>query len=368
MTGPAHRLLQAIRPARHLHPERLCATVGRIEEVLDRFLGRKRSRALLESSNSHELARRMPVGPAQARDLASAIAASCDPDELARISDMLERSEISTAEAIDLHIRHKIPVSGLESDIVPVRAEGCWLHAIDGRCYLDLDSDYGAANLGASNAELGLALMNQACELISMKEERVHIPRARFLKTILEMMPGALDRFYWQNSNGEAVDKALKIAKAFTGCRGVIALEGGFHGRTHGAVAVTHNPAYREPFGLAQEDWVHFVGSDDVRAVEALLAEGRARTVIMELVQGEEAGIRPLDRGFAAEVRRSCDAHGAVLIFDEVQTGFGRVAEKPGQWFACQAYRTLPDILVIGESFGGGYPVRKRGQTPTLDT
>jgi acetylornithine/succinyldiaminopimelate/putrescine aminotransferase len=134
-------------------------------------------------------------------------------------------------------------------------------------------------------------------------------------------------------------------------------MKGGFHGRTHGAVAVTHEVKYRRPFFLDDEDWVDFVDFNDHAAVDLLLSKGKARSVILELVQGEEAGIRPADRDFVKRVRESCDRHAGVMIVDEIQTGFGRTAEKPGQWFASMVYDVVPDIMTIGKSFGGGYPV-----------
>jgi acetylornithine/succinyldiaminopimelate/putrescine aminotransferase len=190
-----------------------------------------------------------------------------------------------------------------------------------------------------------------------MKEDRVHIPRTRFLKNIHQMMPEGLTCFYWQNSGGEAVDKSLKIAKAYTKHKGVVAFKGGFHGRTHGAVAVTYNPKYRKPFFLDKEDWVHFVNFNDTDAVEELFKAGKARTVILEIVQGEEAGNRPADLDFPSKLREICDKYNGVMIVDEIQSGFGRTAKKEGQWFSCMAYDVVPDIITIGKSFGGGYPV-----------
>ncbi len=131
-----------------------------------------------------------------------------------------------------------------------------------------------------------------------MKEDRVHVARARFLKVFPGMLPEELDQFYWQNSGGEAVDKSLKIAKAYTQTTGVVAFRGGFHGRTHGAISVTYNPKYRKPFGLDQVDWAHFADYNDADAVEQIFAEGKAKIVILELIQGEEAGIRPADPAF----------------------------------------------------------------------
>jgi acetylornithine/succinyldiaminopimelate/putrescine aminotransferase len=122
-------------------------------------------------------------------------------------------------------------------------------------------------------------------------------------------------------------------------------------------VAVTHEFAYRAPFGLADSDWVNFCPFGDLDAVEEVLAAGDAKSVILELVQGEEGGARPAPHGFAKALRFLCDEYGALLIVDEVQTGFGRVASGPGEWFACQRFGIVPDIMVIGKSFGGGYPV-----------
>ena len=153
------------------------------------------------------------------------------------------------------------------------------------------------------------------------------------------------------------MDKSLKIAKAYTSQTGVVAFKGGFHGRTHGAIAVTYNPKYRIPFGLDKNNDVYFADFNNAETVESFLAWGKAKIVIMELIQGEEAGIRPAESEFAHRVRQLCDHYGAVMICDEVQTGFGRVAEAQNQWFACQYYNIVPDIMVIGKSFGGGYPV-----------
>jgi len=313
------------------HPEKLNATLERVQEVANIVLGDKApvfQSFLYEAEHSNQ-----------------------------EMAQLLEDAEISAAEAIELHEEFKIPVSRLEKDIIPVCGNGSWLRAIDGKTYLDMDSNYGATNLGLNNHEIARGLFNQASCLISVKEDRVHVARARFLKTFRNMLPEGLNQFYWQNSGGEAVDKSLKFAKAYTQTTGVVAFKGGFHGRTHGAVAVTYNPKYRKPFGLDQVDWVYFVDFNDAEAVVKLFAEGKAKIVILELIQSEEAGIRPADPEFVLRLRQICDQSNGVMIFDEVQTGFGRVAEKEGQWFGCQVYGIEPDIITIGKSFGGGYPV-----------
>lgn len=341
------------------HPERTNATLERVHEVLDNVLGSEATevRAHLDHvlSNAHP---RAPLTDEQADAVADVLdRAELSRESLENIVRQLAYSEISTAEAIDMHQHFKIPVSHLEKDIVPVKGQGCWILDTKGRWYLDMDSNYSATNLGMANQQLARGLYNQARLLVSMKEDRVQIARTRFLKEIQSMMPSGLEYFYWQNSGGEAVDKTLKIAKVYTGTRDVIAFKNGFHGRTHGAVAVTWNRAYREPFGLADEDWVHFADFNDADQVAHLMDETQARIVIMEMVQGEEAGNLPADQDFIHELWQVVRERHGVIIDDEVQAGFGRTAVKEGDWFACQSYDVTPDIMAIGKSFGGGYPV-----------
>ena len=342
-------------------PERSAPTLERVLEVIGIVVEDETSREHLageaRATVSGAAGPRDPLSVSDSVRLAALLGERLDADGSARAAQLLFESELSTGEVIDLHKQYKIPVSHLEDDLLPVRGDGAWIHDSWGRSYIDLDSNYSATNLGNSNPELAVGLMNQASLLVSQKEDRIQVARARFLKEVHGMLPDGLDRFYWQNSGGEAVDKTLKVAKAYTGHTGVIAFEGGFHGRTHGAVAVTYNDAYRKPFGLDDEEWVHFATFNDLESVKKLLSEGKAKTVILELVQGEEGGMRPATKEFAQGLRKLCDEQGAVMIADEVQTGFGRVAEKPGQWFASHRYDVVPDIMAIGKSFGGGYPV-----------
>ena len=354
-------LYNALVNDRAAHPERMDATVARIKEVLyitcpeqawmisDRYL-----KAVSKDSHGNGLVHLSLAGVTK---LVKGLTKELSPAQVKKIVSLLNDSDVSTDEAVAMHERFKIPVSRLEKDLVFVRAQGPWLYDTLGNKYLDMDSNYSATNLGNENKEIALGLFNQASQLIGTKEDRVHIPRTRFLNVIHPMMPKGLTQFYWQNSGGEAVDKSLKIAKAYTKQKGVIALKNGFHGRTHGAVAVTYNPAYRTPFFLDKEDWVHFIDANDSKTVEKLFRQGRARIIIMELIQSEEAGIRPLKPEFVRKVRALCDKYNGVMISDEVQTGFGRCATKPGEWWASQTYGVVPDIMAIGKSFGGGYPV-----------
>ncbi|KQC12804.1 MAG: hypothetical protein APR63_10155 [Desulfuromonas sp. SDB] len=342
------------------HPERNNATSQRLFEVMENVLPGKQA----EDFTNHlkkKLGNPHPHSALTSQQ-ANIIIDEFDQfnvktEDLTEIIDQLFLCELSTQEILQLHRTYKIPVSKLETDILPVQGNGCWIRDSKGDWFLDLDSNYSASNLGMANLEIAKGLYHQAKTLISMKEDRIQVARARFLKEISQMMPRGLTNFYWQNSGGEAVDKALKIAKAYTQTKQVVAFRHGFHGRTHGAVAVTHNLKYRKPFLLDQEDWVHFADFNDLESVKRVLDETGSKIIIMEMVQGEEAGNLPADQGFINQLWDFARENNIIIIDDEVQAGFGRTARKRGDWFACMSYEVVPDIMVIGKSFGGGYPV-----------
>jgi acetylornithine/succinyldiaminopimelate/putrescine aminotransferase len=363
------RLLRALLNDKASHPERGNATFERVVETVDATIATESAKKIIQMLDEYCKAKGYPikdpreqVNERQGNAILAEIVrlnrtGKISNDNLAQIVRMLEDSDISSYEAVELHRNYKIPVSQLEEDIIPVRGKGVWIIDIRGKRYMDVDSNYSAANLGYSNAAIAKALFNQASQLITMKEDCVQVPRTRLIKTLLPILPKELDQFYWQNSGGEAVDKSLKIAKAYTKQRGVIAMTNSFHGRTHGAVAVTYNLAFREPFGLQDESWVRFLPFNDGNALEQALKEGKQKIVIMELVQGEEGAIRPAEKEYAKRARELCDQHDALLIVDEVQTGFGRTAVEEGQWWASDYYEIVPDIISIGKSYGGGFPV-----------
>lgn len=343
------------------HPERTNITISRIEEAIHIVVAEKnRVEALIsrcyEVKGSETGAFDALTAPV-ATKVAVILTESLSSAEVKKLVQLFNESELSTCEVIALHKKYKIPVSKLEDDLLPVKGKGAKVFDSKGQAFIDMDSNYSATNLGNANIEIAKGLYNQASLLISQKEDRIQVARARFLKEIGNLFPSDLQCFYWQNSGGEAVDKALKIAKAFTGQTGVVAFEGGFHGRTHGAIAVTYNPKYRKPFGLDDVPWVNFSPFGDVNTVESILKSGKAKIVIMELIQGEEAGVRRATKEFAHTIRSLCDHYDALLIADEVQSGFARVSTGEGMWFACQTLDIVPDIMVIGKSFGGGFPV-----------
>ncbi|MEF8848172.1 MAG: aminotransferase class III-fold pyridoxal phosphate-dependent enzyme [Candidatus Thermoplasmatota archaeon] len=341
------------------NPERTNATFERLEEILQNTLGGQAEKIIKKIKEETPIEKKWEILTEKKAEKITNILdeIGLKPQKLEEIIKQLQYSEISSSEALALHKKYKIPVSKLEKDIIPVKGDGAWIMDTKGRWYLDMDSNYSATNLGMDNEELAQGLYNQAKLLVSMKEDRVQIARTRFLKEISTIMPKGLDFFYWQNSGGEAVDKAIKIAKAYTDTEDVIAFKNGFHGRTHGAVAVTWNEKYRKPFHLAKEKWVHFADFNDIDSVKQKIEETDAKIIILEIVQGEEAGNKPADPEFIKKLWKIADENDAVIIDDEVQAGFGRTALHKDDWFACDSYNVVPDIMAIGKSFGGGYPV-----------
>src|SRR2546423_14403915 len=206
------------------------------------------------------------------------------------------------------------------------------------------------ANLGHGNVAVADAIAQQARTLASCTELFYNDRRAELYEVLSGILPAALDRVFLCNSGTEAVEGALKFARAATRRTGVVATMRGFHGKTMGAVAATWGPEYRDLFGPLVPGCSH-VPFNKPEALDAAITRDTA-AFIFELVQGE-GGVRPATREFAQEAARLCGERGALLIVDEVQTGFGRT----GTIFAIEQYAIAPDIPCLAESMAGGVPM-----------
>lgn len=254
------------------------------------------------------------------------------------------------------------------------RAEGAYLYTTDGRRFLDFTSGIAVTNLGHGHPRV-LAAAREQMEKFSHCAVGItlHEPLLRLTQALSEVLPKNMNMFYFGNSGAEAVEGALKLARYVKRRPGIIAFEGSFHGRTYGAASVTSvKSKYRrhyEPFLPA----VYFapyaypyrcpLGSDDQSVIQwsldgiqkifdRLIAPEEVAAILVEPVQGEGGYIVP-PRGFLHELRRICDAHGILLILDEVQTGFGRT----GQMFAAQVFDVQPDIMAIAKGIANGFPL-----------
>ena len=248
--------------------------------------------------------------------------------------------------------REDAHTSGLytKRQLAIVRGDGALLYDEDGREYIDCVGGQGSANLGHGNVAVADAIASQARTLASCTELFYNDRRAELYDVLASLLPASLDRMFLCNSGTEAVEGALKFARAATKRSGVVATMRGFHGKTMGALSATWGPEYRDVFGPLVPGFSH-VPFNRPEALGAAITTDTA-AFIVELVQGE-GGVRPATREFIAEAARVCRERGALLVFDEVQTGFCRT----GTMFALEQYDVVPDILCLAKSIAGGLPM-----------
>lgn len=234
-------------------------------------------------------------------------------------------------------------------DIVLVSGKGARLYDDEGREYIDCASNVGVSNIGHGHQAVAKALYEQYLELGNCYGMFYNPVRARLAEKLAKLAPGNLNRVFFCNSGAEAVEGALKFARSTTGRREIISAMRGFHGKTMGALAATWGPEYQKPFAPMMPGLKHVPFNNYAKLETALGADTAA--VLLEIVQGE-GGVRVGDKEYFRRVRQLCSANRAVLIVDEVQTGFGRT----GTMFACEQFET-PDILCLAKSLAGGIPM-----------
>jgi len=233
---------------------------------------------------------------------------------------------------------------------VLVRGEGAWVWDADGRRYLDLLGGIATNALGHAHPTLVGAVTAQLSTLGHVSNFFASVPQVALAERLLALLDApAGSKVFFANSGAEANEAAFKMARR-TGRPRILALEGAFHGRTLGALALTHKPAYREPFEPLPGGVEHLPFGD----AEALRAavDDQVAAVVLEPVQGE-AGVRPLPPGYLALARELTTRHSALLVVDEVQTGIGRT----GAWFAHTRSGVVPDVVTTAKGLGGGIPV-----------
>ena len=234
------------------------------------------------------------------------------------------------------------------------RAEGVFFYTPDGKPYYDLVAGVSVSNVGHANPAVVKAVQEQAAKYmhVMVYGEMVERPQVEYATRIASLLPGDIDSVYFLSTGAEAVEGALKLAKRYTARREIISMRRAYHGSTHGAMTLMGSPEGEEWKGAFRPLM------PDVRSIEfndfGQLSEITERTacVIAEPVQGE-AGVRPPKEGYLAALRKRCDEVGALLIFDEIQTGFGRT----GEMFASLKYGVTPDIVCMAKSLGGGMPL-----------
>ena len=234
--------------------------------------------------------------------------------------------------------------------ITIVKGSGALLYDQDGVEYIDCVGGQGAANLGHNHPEIVKAIAEQAQRIISCPEIFYNDVRAQLLEKLISIAGPNITKAFLCNSGTESVEAAIKFAKYSTKKQKVIAAMRGFHGRTLGSLSATWNKKYREPFEPLLPGFSHIPYNNIQKLKEAV--DDKTAAVILEIVQGE-GGVRPGDPEFLSEAQDICKQKGALLIIDEVQTGFGRT----GRMFAYMHHNLEPDIICLGKSIAGGVPM-----------
>ena len=231
-----------------------------------------------------------------------------------------------------------------------VEGRGSRLRDTEGREYTDLMAGWGVTCIGHAHPRLVRAVSEQAGRLMQTTNLFYTLPQLDLIDTLAARSPGALTRTFLTSSGTEAVEGALKLAHRATGRRVFVSTQGAFHGRTLGALQVIGSAKHRDPYtGLLPEQMC--IPFDDLDAARRALDDSVA-AFIVEPVQGE-GGVRVPSAGYLRGLRELCDASGALLIADEVQTGIGRT----GKLFACEHDDLAPDVMTLGKGLGGGFPV-----------
>ena len=252
-------------------------------------------------------------------------------------------------EIIDIETRYMANVFS-KKPIVLTKGKGALLWDINGREYVDCATSYGVALLGHCHPKVVAAVKAQAEQLITCHSCYYNDKRAEFVEKLVKITPKGLDKAFLSNSGAESVECAIKLARKYTGKTEIIALMGAFHGKTMGALSATWDKKYREPFMPLIPDVKH-VAPDNADKIREVITD-KTSAVLMEPIRGE-GGVRVPPEGYLQAVREICDEKNVLLIFDEVQTSFGRT----GKLFGCQNWNVTPDVMCLAKPFAGGLPI-----------
>jgi acetylornithine/N-succinyldiaminopimelate aminotransferase len=247
--------------------------------------------------------------------------------------------------------RHIAQTSDSPMGLEIVGASGSFLYTSDGNKYVDFISGIAVSSLGHGHPAVVKAVQEQAARHmhVMVYGEFIQKPQSDFASLLASQLPESLQRIYFVNSGTEANEGALKLAKKYTGRSKIIAFRNSYHGDTHGSLSVTGRDVYRDPYLPLLPD-VHFLDFNSFEGLDQI--NQTVACLILEPIQGE-GGIIPADIDWLKTIRSKCTQNGVLLIFDEIQSGFGRT----GKLFAFEHYGVVPDILCMAKAMGGGMPI-----------
>jgi acetylornithine/succinyldiaminopimelate/putrescine aminotransferase len=251
----------------------------------------------------------------------------------------------------ELFLRHNAQTTDFPLALEIDRAEGAFLYRPDGRRILDFISGIGVSNLGHSRPEIVEAVSQQASRYMHLMVygEMVQQPQVAYAKALVDALGGSLDSVYFTNSGAEAIEGAFKLAKRSTGRTEIVSFEKSYHGSTAGALSAMGDESYKNAYRPLVPGH-RIVRYNDLDSLSVIGPHTAA--VVVEPIQSE-SGYTPGDPAFLTALQAACQRHGALLIVDEIQCGFGR----SGRLFAFQHYGLQPDILCLAKALGGGMPL-----------
>lgn len=250
-----------------------------------------------------------------------------------------------------LFLQHNAQTSPEPLMLEFVRAKGIYIYDAQDKKHIDLIAGIGVSNVGHCHPAVVKAIQNQAETYMHLMVygEYVQTPQVNFAKALAEILPESLSCTYFLNSGTEAVEGAMKLAKRYTGRKGFIACKNAYHGSTQGAESLMESDFYSVGYGPFLPH-VSFIEHNNPADLEKITSDIAA--VFIEPIQGE-AGIRVADLSYMRTLRAKCSETGTLLIFDEIQSGFGR----SGKMFAFEHYQIVPDVLLLAKGIGGGMPI-----------
>ncbi len=250
-----------------------------------------------------------------------------------------------------LFLKHNAQTSTTPLLLEFVKAKGIYLYDVNGKRYMDLIAGIGVSNVGHCHPAVVEAVKEQAETYMHLMVygEFVQSPQVNFATALASVLPANLNCTYFVNSGTEAVEGAMKLAKRFTNRTGLIACKNSYHGSTQGALSLMGNEEFKQAYRPLLPD-IQFIDFNQLVDLDNITTKTAA--VFIETVQGE-AGIRIPDMAYLKALRAKCTATGTLLVFDEIQCGFGRT----GKLFGFEHFEVIPDILLLAKGIGGGMPI-----------
>ena len=250
-----------------------------------------------------------------------------------------------------LFLQHVAQTSDFPLMLEIERAEGVYLYDNTGKKYIDLIAGISVSNLGHRHPSVIKAIKDQLDQYthLMVYGEFIQSPQVQLAKALSDTLPDLLSSCYFVNSGSEAVEGAVKLAKRYTGKAEIISCKNAYHGSTHGSLSLSGNEKFKQAYRplLPGIRHIQFGNTEDISFIT-----NQTAAVIIEVVQGE-AGVRIANHSYWKHLREKCNETGTLLIFDEIQTGYGRT----GKFWAFQHYNIVPDILVCAKGMGGGMPL-----------